>query len=417
MDISVEKECVKRLVSGELRQFLNLYDANFSDLYKYFKRRVNDNQEVERLLKFTYLEALALYKETPTEYSYFVWLLTLAKKRVDSFLEANPLYKYDYSEVVNKKDNQSSSLILERVVKMFSKMRIEESEIIKLKFFEQLSDSDIMIIYNLDPDKVGAKIYRVLKRAHFLLFGEGDENQGVYFGELSGLLSSFLDFEKMNIPEAMRLGFKSQLSAKIDNFDLVLDSELLKEMKKTEEVRKNRENLIKNNMNKGSNDPAKVFVDAANSFNEEQKNQVYKEYQEKKANEEFFEEMEKEEFWDFIDSIKSALIFVPVFLFVVVVSALFFLWYFPSIGTCKFDVLYSENLSEVEIKDLRKKIANPVCKFYKDVEAMEFSAISNNKINVFVERKEYSIKYVFDTRGTDDKWFVKSFQKETIASK
>lgn len=412
MDLYVEKQCVERLVSGELRQFLNLYDASFVDVYKYLKRRINDNAEIERILKFTFLEALALHQESPKDYSYSVWLFSLARKRVLSYLETNPSYRYDFSDIIKARDIEKSGKNVEKVFKMFDKMGLEESEIIKLKFLDQVSDSDIMIILNIDPETVGARIYRVLKRAHFLLFGEGDENQGVYFGELSGMLSSFFEFEKINSAEALRLTFKSQLSSKIDNADLVLDSDLVKEKINQDTVLKNRQNLLKNNMNKGSNDPAKVFVDAANSLNQEQKQKVYDAYKIKKQLEEdqaVRKEMKKEEFWDFVDSIKGILIFVPIFIFILVMTGIVLYKYWPA-GGCDFVVAYNEELSDGEIADLKNKVADPVCKYYGDVVAMELDKVSDDKVSVNVEREEYSLKYIFDTRGTEN-WYVKKFEK------
>jgi hypothetical protein len=53
----------------------------------------------------------------------------------------------------------------------------------------------------IEDGTIGPKIYRVLKRAHFLLFGESDERQGVYFGELSGFLARMRDLEYIDVPE------------------------------------------------------------------------------------------------------------------------------------------------------------------------------------------------------------------------
>jgi DNA-directed RNA polymerase specialized sigma24 family protein len=412
MDLYVEKQCVERLVAGETRQFLNLFDASFAEVYKYLKRRINDDSEVERILRFTFLEALSLYKESPKDQSYAVWLFELARKRVVSYLEANRDFKFDFSSILKKEALVSPMSNVSKVLLMFSKLTLEETEIIKLKFFEQVADSDIMTILGIDPENVGARIYRVLKRAHFIVFGEGDENQGVYFGELSGLIASFLDAEKISVPEALRLGFKAQLSAKIDHAELVLDPELVKELKQNEEARQSRQNLIKNNMNKGSNDPAKVFVNAAGSLNEEEKQKVYSEYQAKKQFEEdeaFRKEMKKDEFWEMIDSIKGVLIFVPVLIFVLVFSGILLYKYWP-FGGCDFVVAYSEDMTKEEIADLNKKVANPVCKYYGDVSDMVITKLAEDKVDVFVEREEVNLKYVFDTRSTDT-WYVKKFYK------
>lgn len=412
MDLYVEKQCVERLVAGETRQFLNLFDANFGEVFKYLKRRINDDSEVERILRFTFLEALSLYKESPKDTAYCVWLFSLARKRVLSYLEKSRDFRFDFSSILKKTSNEGQEKDVSKVLSMFSKLTLEEAEIIKLKFFEQVADSDIMVILGLDPETVGARIYRVLKRAHFLLFGEGDENQGVYFGELSGMLAAFMEFEKISIPEALRLGFKAQLSAKIDNSELILDPELIKEMKKNEENRQNRQNLIKNNMNKGSNDPAKVFVNAANSMNEQEKQKVYSEYQVKKQFEEdeaIRKEMKRDEFWEMIDSIKGVLIFVPVMIFVLVLSGILLYKYWP-FGGCDFVVAYSEDLTKEEISDLKKKVANPICKYYDDVSDMAITRLTDDKVDVFVERENLNLKYIFDTRGTKN-WYVKKYEQ------
>ena len=74
MDIHVEKQCVDQMKSGNTRQFLMLFDAYFSDLYKYVARRVGHGEDTELIVRLTFLDALGQIQNTPVDTGYLIWL-------------------------------------------------------------------------------------------------------------------------------------------------------------------------------------------------------------------------------------------------------------------------------------------------------------------------------------------------------
>ncbi|MFH2034370.1 MAG: hypothetical protein ABIJ26_06675, partial [Candidatus Margulisiibacteriota bacterium] len=68
--------------AGKPGQFLLLFDANFDDLYRYVARRVYERQDVERIVRLTFLDALGQIQNTPMDIGYVVWLYGLARPRV-----------------------------------------------------------------------------------------------------------------------------------------------------------------------------------------------------------------------------------------------------------------------------------------------------------------------------------------------
>lgn len=233
MDLYVERQCVDQMKESDPKKFMMLFDANFENVYKYVSRRVFDFQEVERMVKLTFLDAFGQIQNTPVDLSYTVWLYSLSKPRVANYInkEAFPkkqgLIEADEASSLKRGPvlpGQEGERVLEKSENMFKKLTMEEAEILRLKFFEELADGDVHFVIGGEGALIGSKIYRVLKRAHFLLFGESDERQGVYFGELSGFMERVKDSEKIDVPEAFKLSLRMEILNKLDRRESAMES-------------------------------------------------------------------------------------------------------------------------------------------------------------------------------------------------
>ena len=86
MDLYAERQCVDAMKAGESSKFLLLFEDNFVETYKYVVRRVGDREEVERILRLAFLDALGQVQNTPVDVSYAVWLFSLGRPRVADYL-------------------------------------------------------------------------------------------------------------------------------------------------------------------------------------------------------------------------------------------------------------------------------------------------------------------------------------------
>jgi len=409
MDLYVERQCIQEIKNGNWKQFLLLFEASFEGLYKYVFRRVGDLSEAERIVRLTYLDAISKVQETPTETSYAVWLYSLARPRIFSFInKASFPEKQGLIEVSEKTGGGGD---VEKVNKMLAKLSMEEREILRLKFFEEVTDGDVMLVLGSEEGSIGAKIYRVLKRAHLLLFGESDERHGVYFGEISGLLSKVRDMEKIEVPESFRLSLRADLAGRVGKRDFAINVDAVVAPTKeapivspwvkpeaTEEVAA-----------RGSGDPAKIFVDAVKEMSVEER-EAWRtgKMDEVKTEEVAIDELDKfekrERVLEFFEKWKFALAAIPALLVVIVVAALLlknvdFSHLFPVQRgyptACSVEVDFEGDFSSGEKSLVNKKVSDRICGYFGERIAVE-SVIK-------IARKDEG---GLDLKLDVDKWFL-----------
>ena len=400
MDLYVERQCVEQMRAGDTSKFLLLLDANFADLYKYVRRRVGDTSEVDKIVQLTFLDALGQVQSTPTDVGYNIWLYSLAKPRVWSYLANNAMFKQGVVFDAEALADQPEKLELaSKGENMFGKLSLEEREILRLKFFEEVADGDVMTVLGMGEGTIGTQIYRVLKRAHFLLFGESDEGQGVYFGELSGFFARLRDMESIEIPEILKLNLKMDVSGRIDRKDFAIDVD--PEEKPMPFMQKDA---------KGSDDPAKIFVEAVKEMRED-------EAREARADQMKIER--QEQVYDFIDRFKHVLVIVPVVILVAIVS--YVVVNFADFGfnrtiarvyptTCTADVTFAREFNDTEKRDINDGVSDRLCAHF-EVEGLEFARVARSEINVNVDASAFMLEYNF--RKKNNKWKIQKYERIT----
>lgn len=408
MDLYVEKQCVDQIKAGNMKRFLLLFDANFADLYRYVARRVGESEQVERIARLTFLDALVQTQATPSDTAYLVWLYSLARPRVwedisrSSFPEKQGLISSTPEAAVPGSDAEEA---LNKVEKMMKKLSLEEREIFRLKFFEEVSDGDVMTILGVSEGTIGAKIYRVLKRAHFLLFGESDERQGVYFGELTGLLSRVRGLEKIVIPEVFKLSLRADLSARIDRREFAVEAEGPKMPPVTIMNEDSREF-------KGSNDPAKIFVEAVKEMRDEEEAQRLRNQL----------KIEREErVFDFVERWKWLFAAIPAAIFVGIVGFFAFRVFFNGViergypVACETEVVFKGDFSNGEKRSVNKGVSDRICGKF-EVNKLLITRLEDGKVKVNVDVPNWMLEYKFAKKiKKASPWRIKEYAR-TLSS-
>lgn len=405
MDLYVERQCVEQIKKGNTKQFLLLFDASFQDLFKYVARRGGSGEDVENTVRLVFLDALGQIQNTPQDVSYSVWLYSLAKPRVwDQISKASfPEKQGLISATPDGNSDAGVEDLVARTEKIMKKLSLEEREILRLKFFEEVADGDVMTILGMEEGTIGSKIYRVLKRAHFLLFGEGDERQGVYFGELSGFFSRTREVEKITIPEVFKLSLRADLSGRIERREFAVDADPVEEMgPKEPPVKIISEEFI------GSSDPAKVFVEAVKEMRAEEELQRVRDQLKLEREEKVF---------DFFERRKKTLVVIPSVIFVGLLA--FFLVkafdvsLFEEEGIergypteCSIDVEFKGEFSYEEKISVNLGISDRICSNF-DVKKLVIARQGDDKVKVNVDVLDGLLEYKF-VRETDD-WKIKEY--------
>jgi RNA polymerase sigma-70 factor (ECF subfamily) len=154
-------------------RFGDLYDKYFDQIYRYVYRRVGDKDQVYDLVSQTFYDALSHIKNYEWRgYSFSSWLYKIAhnnvlkyyrdqnKMRVVDLDDGRQVIDQSIDHVKSAKDNE----LKDEVQAVLDKLEPEEREIIKLKYFEEVSNIEIAEIMGLSANHIGVKVFRALKK-------------------------------------------------------------------------------------------------------------------------------------------------------------------------------------------------------------------------------------------------------------
>jgi len=159
-------------------KFAAIYDKYVEQIYRYVYRRVNDQAIAEDLVSQSFYDALSHLKSYQFKgYPFSAWLYKIAHNNVLKWYRTNSRYqKVDLEEVAELRDD---SYDLEEEIDVqeeglgvkaaMDKLDNEERELIRLKYFEEVSNIEIGQIMGITANNVGVKLYRALKRLKQLI--------------------------------------------------------------------------------------------------------------------------------------------------------------------------------------------------------------------------------------------------------
>lgn len=188
MSQDLEKE--KQLIENAKKDpdgFLVLYDKYHEQIYKYVYRRCGgDNDVTHDITSQTFLDALENMKTFEFQgYPFSSWLYKIAHNNVIKWYRKNnkqkhvPIEKaYNLSDKTqNQIEKADGTIAQEQISEMMKHLDEDECEILKLKFFEGLSNIEIANVMGLSVSNIGVKVFRTLKKAKGLLPTKHDLKQ------------------------------------------------------------------------------------------------------------------------------------------------------------------------------------------------------------------------------------------------
>ncbi len=156
----------------DLSRFAELYDKYVEQIYRYVYRRVSDQETVEDLVSQTFYDAISHLKSYEFRgYPFSAWLYKIAHNNVLKWYRVTSrVQRVDLEEVAEIKgeDDVVREEVRreekEDVLKVLNCMEFEERELIRLKYFEDVSNMEIAQIMGITANNVGVKLYRALKK-------------------------------------------------------------------------------------------------------------------------------------------------------------------------------------------------------------------------------------------------------------
>jgi len=178
MNKGLEKE--NQLVEAakvDPERFAELYDRYVEQIYRYVYRRVSDQNIAEDLVSQTFYDALSHLKSYEYKgYPFSAWLYKIAHNNVLKWYRTNSrTQKVDLEDMVELKDDQdvmeeeAMRQEKESVMDLLQKLEYEERELVRLKYFEEVSNIEIGQIMGISANHVGVKLYRALKKLKQLM--------------------------------------------------------------------------------------------------------------------------------------------------------------------------------------------------------------------------------------------------------
>ncbi len=282
MDLQTESVYKDEMVKDP-RRFMPLFSENYSGLYRFVARRIDDENTREQIVRLVVLDAIGQMTTSPKDVNFSTWLYKLAGERISSYAKKgiggmsgeiqSPIFD---ASGINEGIYDDEYKLKQQAEAYFAILTYEEKEIVRLKFFEELTDGEVMYVMGFSAGSVGKKIYQVLKRSYEILFGKVDEYAGVYYGELYSFLSRLKSIEKIPVPEVFKLKLKAEVLNKLEKMYSEQFGHTGAEKTNSENV--GFEESTSGRANVGSTDPAKAFVYAAKGMSKEEVETITKEY-------------------------------------------------------------------------------------------------------------------------------------------
>lgn len=162
------------LARQDHRHFGVVYERYFEQIYRFiFKRLGGDEAVAGDLVQQTFMKAMAnLSKYEDRGLPFSAWLYRIAQNEVNMFFRAQ---KKHYFVEIN--DRQLTGLLeetagshtfsqedLEQLVAIINNLEEPQSDLIELRFFQEMSFRDIAEIYNISEANAKMRLYRLLEK-------------------------------------------------------------------------------------------------------------------------------------------------------------------------------------------------------------------------------------------------------------
>ena len=184
---NAELELERRLIEAAKKdpdKFVDLYDKYYDQIYRYIYRRTGgDKDETHDLVSQTFMDALSHIKSFKWQgFPFSSWLYKIAHNNVIKWYRKAGKNNYvpieEARTVSDNRRNQQeltdATIAKEQINKMMLQLQDDEREILRLKFFEGLSNIEIAEVMNLSISNIGVKVFRTLKKAKSFLPNKQD---------------------------------------------------------------------------------------------------------------------------------------------------------------------------------------------------------------------------------------------------
>lgn len=157
---------------GETQQFALLYDAYVKKIYNYIFYRTFQKEIAEDLTSSVFMKALEKIKSySPAKGAFSSWLYQIAKNTLVDYFRSNRTNEdisaaNNFAGPDNVEKNIHARLELEKIKKYLNRLPKEQSDIILMRVWDELSFKEISEILGKSEAASKMQFFRTLEKMH-----------------------------------------------------------------------------------------------------------------------------------------------------------------------------------------------------------------------------------------------------------
>ena len=179
-----EEGPIRRAQQRDPVALTQLYEENFDRIYRYIVLKIGDRTEAEDMTQQVFLNALksiSSFRWKGTSFS--AWLYRIAHQQIiqnhrreNRYVSLPP----DQPAGADVEAQVQSRMQWRVILRAFQKLSISDQEVLALRLFDSLSNSETAEYLNCSPQNVSVRLYRALKHLRQKL-----EALGEYYGDMN----------------------------------------------------------------------------------------------------------------------------------------------------------------------------------------------------------------------------------------
>lgn len=169
---------IQRAQKGEKDAFGLIYDAFSEKIYKFIYFRVGHRETAEDILSDTFVKAWSKLNQVSSSNTFSAWVYQIAKHNIIDYyrLKKTTVDLEDVSDILvdlaNPIDELNLQMEQKRILSILDQLSTEQRQVIKYRFFEDLSNEEIAQIMNKSEGAIRVLQHRAIIRLKQLLQGK-----------------------------------------------------------------------------------------------------------------------------------------------------------------------------------------------------------------------------------------------------
>lgn len=169
------KEILQKAQDGDESAFGFIYDQFADKIYRFIYFRVGHKEVAEDILSETFVKSWQKINQINTPQALSGWLYQIAKNNIIDYYRIKkdlvPLEDVEHflEDAINPIDSVNLLYQQKRIMQVMNQLSNEQKEVIKYKFFEDLSNDEIAYIMNKTEGAIRVIQHRAVTRLKELI--------------------------------------------------------------------------------------------------------------------------------------------------------------------------------------------------------------------------------------------------------